>query len=106
MTPLPIDRFVPAIMEGLAGKSLVVVAPPGSGKTTRLPAAIIDSGLLSVEHPKVIVLQPRRIAARAAAARVAEENEVGLWETRSATTSASIAGFPRRLASSSSRKAS
>ncbi len=83
MTPLPIDRFVPAIMEGLAGKSLVVVAPPGSGKTTRLPAAIIDSGLLSVEHPKVVVLQPRRIAARAAAARVAEErgwslgNEVG-----------------------------
>ena len=73
MTPLPIDGLIPSVLEGLAGRSLIVVAPPGSGKTTRLPAAISESGLLSAEHPKVIVLQPRRIAARAAAARVAEE---------------------------------
>ena len=49
------------------------MAPPGSGKTTRVPAAILESGLLSAEHPTVIVLQPRRVAARAAAARIAEE---------------------------------
>jgi ATP-dependent helicase HrpB len=73
MTPLPIDPLLPSMLERLAERSLIVVAPPGSGKTTRLPAAIAESGLLSAEHPKVLVLQPRRIAARAAAARVAEE---------------------------------
>ena len=49
------------------------MAPPGSGKTTRVPPAILQSGLLPAEHPAVIVLQPRRVAARAAAARIAEE---------------------------------
>ncbi len=73
MMPLPIDRFIPEVIESLAGRSLIVVAPPGSGKTTRLPVAIAESGLLTDEHPKVLVLQPRRIAARAAATRVAEE---------------------------------
>jgi ATP-dependent helicase HrpB len=73
MTSLPIDAHIPSILESLAAGSLVVVSPPGSGKTTRLPAALIDSGLLTPEHPKVLVLQPRRIAARAAATRVAEE---------------------------------
>ena len=73
MTPLPIDPFIPSVIEALAGRSAIVVAPPGSGKTTRLPAAISESGLLSAEHPNVLVLQPRRIAARAAATRVAEE---------------------------------
>ncbi len=73
MTPLPIDGLIPSVIEGLAGRSMIVVAPPGSGKTTRLPAALSESGLLSAAHPKVLVLQPRRIAARAAAARVAEE---------------------------------
>ncbi|MGP0066067.1 MAG: ATP-dependent helicase HrpB [Isosphaeraceae bacterium] len=73
MTPLPIDPIIPTVIEGLARRSSIVVAPPGSGKTTRLPPAILESGLLSAEHPKVLVLQPRRIAARAAAARVADE---------------------------------
>ncbi len=50
-----------------------MVAPPGSGKTTRVPPAILDAGLLAPEHPDVIVLQPRRVAARAAAARIADE---------------------------------
>src|SRR5437763_1295835 len=73
MTPLPIDAVLPRIIQGLGGRSLVLVAPPGSGKTTRVPVALLQSGLLSDQHPTVIVLQPRRIAARAAAARVAEE---------------------------------
>jgi ATP-dependent helicase HrpB len=73
MTPLPIDDVIPDCLEKLAGGSLVVTAPPGSGKTTRLPAAIVDSGRLGSGSPNVVVLQPRRIAARAAARRVAEE---------------------------------
>ena len=73
MTPLPIDAVLPECLEKLAGGSLVVVAPPGSGKTTRLPAAILGSGRLPAAHPNVVVLHPRRIAARAAARRVADE---------------------------------
>ena len=73
MIPLPIDALIPACLEQLKGGSLVLVAPPGSGKTTRLPAAIVESGLLAARHPKVVVLQPRRVAARAAARRVADE---------------------------------
>jgi ATP-dependent helicase HrpB len=73
MIALPIDASVPRIIDGLAQRSLVVVAPPGSGKTTRVPVAILRSGLLADGHPSAIVLQPRRVAARAAAARIAEE---------------------------------
>jgi ATP-dependent helicase HrpB len=80
MTPLPIDGILPEIIRGLAGRSLVVVAPPGSGKTTRVPAALLESGSVSSANPKVLVLQPRRIAARAAAARVAEERGWSLGE--------------------------
>jgi ATP-dependent helicase HrpB len=73
MTPLPIDGALPRIIEGLNQRALVLVAPPGSGKTTRVPVAILQSGLLSAKNPRVIVLQPRRVAARAAAVRIAEE---------------------------------
>jgi ATP-dependent helicase HrpB len=73
MTPLPIDASLSSIIEASRERSLVLVAPPGSGKTTRVPPAIRDSGLLPPDYPTVIVLQPRRIAARAAAARVADE---------------------------------
>jgi ATP-dependent helicase HrpB len=73
MRPLPIDEMIPDCLEKLQAGSLVLVAPPGSGKTTRLPAAIVDSGRLAPAHPNVVVLQPRRIAARAAAQWVAEE---------------------------------
>ena len=47
-------------------------APPGAGKTTRLPAAILDAGLVSPTE-EILVLEPRRIAARLAASRVAVE---------------------------------
>ncbi len=80
MTELPIDASLPRIMKALLRRSAVVVAPPGSGKTTRVPPAILRAGLLSAAHPGVIVLQPRRVAARAAAARIAEEQGWALGE--------------------------
>lgn len=66
---LPVDEILGeacALLRGQAG--LVVEAPPGAGKTTRLPAA-----LLEVFEGQVLVLEPRRLAARLAAERVARE---------------------------------
>src|SRR5665213_1063075 len=75
MTSLPIDEHLPAIVAAAREKrSLVLVAPPGAGKTTRVPPAILRAGLLSAEHPNLVMLQPRRVAARAAAGRIADEN--------------------------------
>jgi ATP-dependent helicase HrpB len=83
---LPVDAFLPDITAQLrqAG-GLVITAEPGAGKTTRVPAAILDAGLAGAGS--VVVLQPRRVAARAAARRVAQERhsaagaEVG-WQVR------------------------
>jgi ATP-dependent helicase HrpB len=70
-TRLPIDQLLPEIVAGLARTpSLVVEAPPGAGKTTRVPPALLAGG---VGDGEIIVLQPRRLPARLAAARVAEE---------------------------------
>ena len=72
---LPVDAILPEILESLQRTpNLVIEAPPGAGKTTRVPPALLD--LLSGE---VVVLEPRRIAARMAARRVAWElgEEVG-----------------------------
>src|SRR6516165_5477468 len=80
MIALPIDERIPGILAALAAHSLVLVAPPGSGKTTRVPPAVVDSGLLSPACPNVLVLEPRRIAARAAAARIADERGWRLGE--------------------------
>jgi ATP-dependent helicase HrpB len=78
MQRLPIDDVVPEITAHLrSSRSLVLVAPPGAGKTTRVPPAILLGGLLSADHPNLIVLQPRRVAARTVAARIAEERG---WE--------------------------
>ena len=67
---LPIDDVLPELIAALrkAGRA-VLEAPPGAGKTTRVPLALRDSGLTA---GRIIVLEPRRIAARAAAARMAE----------------------------------
>ena len=66
---LPIDYLVPEIVASLRRCSnLVIEAAPGAGKTTRVPPALLD-----VVAGEVIVLEPRRIAARLAARRVAEE---------------------------------
>jgi len=72
LTPLPIDPHLPRILEILReGRDLVLTAEPGAGKTTRVPRALLEAGLL--EAGECWVLEPRRLAARLAAARVAEE---------------------------------
>lgn len=71
MQPLPIDPTLPEILRSLAERpSLVLEAPPGAGKTTRVPRAMLDSGAFAGD---IVVLEPRRLAARMAAERVAEE---------------------------------
>jgi ATP-dependent helicase HrpB len=70
--PLPIDPLLPEVVAALrAASSLVIEAPPGAGKTTRVPAALLDAGL--AETGEILVLQPRRLPARLAAERVADE---------------------------------
>jgi ATP-dependent helicase HrpB len=72
MQPLPIDAHVPELIAALrAAPNLVLVAEPGAGKTTRMPRALLDAGFAG--DGEIIVLEPRRIAARMAARRVAEE---------------------------------
>src|SRR4051812_42882122 len=75
MIPLPIDTILSDAIESLrTHRAIVLVAEPGAGKTTRLPPAILKSNLLDAATPNLILLQPRRVAARAAAARIADEN--------------------------------
>jgi ATP-dependent helicase HrpB len=72
LSPLPIDAFLPAIVESLTHRrALVLAAEPGVGKTTRVPRALMLSG--KFDAGEILVLEPRRIAARMAAHRVAEE---------------------------------
>lgn len=85
MEPLPIDEVLPAIVDQLRARRRVVVeAPPGAGKSTRVPAALLDAHITSKQ---VLLLEPRRVAARAIAQRVASErgstvgDEVG-WQIR------------------------
>ena len=74
MTPLPIDPEIPAILDAIrAHRRLVLVAAPGAGKTTRVPPALLAADLLTPDHPTVLLLQPRRVAARASASRIAAE---------------------------------
>ncbi len=69
-TPLPIDAVLDEVRAALAARaSAVLVAPPGAGKTTRVPLALMDESWLGGR--KILVLEPRRIAARAAAERMA-----------------------------------
>ena len=69
-TPLPIDAVLSELHAALATRaSAVLVAPPGAGKTTRVPLALMDESWL--KGRKILVLEPRRIAARAAAERMA-----------------------------------
>src|SRR5438270_11519928 len=70
--PLPIDPVLPQLVAGLGAHSAIVFqAPPGAGKTTRVPPAILDAGLAG--ERRIVVLEPRRIAARAAARRMSAE---------------------------------
>jgi ATP-dependent helicase HrpB len=70
-TPLPIDAVLDDIAQALTrGNAAVLVAPPGAGKTTRVPLALLDAPWLNGK--KIIMLEPRRIAARASAERMAK----------------------------------
>ncbi len=72
LSPLPIDEALPSLVAAVAARgAAVLVAPPGAGKTTRVPGALLDAGLAGAGD--VIVLEPRRLATRLAAARVASE---------------------------------
>ena len=69
---LPIDPLLPEVVAALGRTNrLVLRAAPGAGKTTRVPAALLDAGLAG--DRQVVVVEPRRIAARAAAEFVARE---------------------------------
>jgi ATP-dependent helicase HrpB len=68
--PLPIDDALPALRDALALRTAaVLVAPPGAGKTTRVPLALLQEDWLTGQ--RLILLEPRRLAARAAAERMA-----------------------------------
>ena len=68
---LPIEAALPDLRAALAGgNAAVLVAPPGAGKTTRVPLDLLDAPWL--DGRKIILLEPRRLAARAAAARMAQ----------------------------------
>ncbi|HTR49174.1 MAG TPA: ATP-dependent helicase HrpB [Kofleriaceae bacterium] len=77
LPPLPIDDVLPQVVAAVRDRRVcVLVAAPGAGKTTRVPGALLDAGAVA---GRIVVLQPRRIAARLAAARIAAERggEVG-----------------------------
>ncbi len=68
--PLPIDDALPRLTAALARRNAaVLVAPPGAGKTTRVPLVLLDESWAAGK--KILVLEPRRLAARAAASRMA-----------------------------------
>jgi len=72
MQPLPIDPLLPEIVGSLRERTaLVLEAPPGAGKTTRVPVALMNAAWS--RKGQVVVLEPRRLAARMAARRVADE---------------------------------
>ncbi|HEY3399189.1 MAG TPA: ATP-dependent helicase HrpB [Geothrix sp.] len=69
---LPIDPLLPQLVASLRGNpNLVLQADPGAGKTTRVPPALLEAGLLG--EGECWILEPRRLAARLAATRVADE---------------------------------
>src|SRR5262245_38055132 len=76
LQPLPIDAVLPDLLAALGRSANAVLrAPTGAGKTTRVPPALLDAGLC---EGRIVVLEPRRLAARAAARRVAQERGVEL----------------------------
>ena len=78
--PLPVDAILPALAESLArARRVVLEAPPGAGKTTRVPLAFLSAPWMAAR--KILMLEPRRIATRAAAARMASTLGEELGET-------------------------
>jgi ATP-dependent helicase HrpB len=77
--PLPIDPVLPEVVTALRQQlSVVLRAPTGAGKTTRVPPALLDARL--AEGGRIVMLEPRRLAARAAARRMADERGSRLGE--------------------------
>ncbi len=67
---LPVAEALPALLESLATRpNAVLVAPPGAGKTTTVPLALLDAAWRA--DGRIVMLEPRRLAARAAASRMA-----------------------------------
>ena len=80
MNSLPIDVLLPALSQALALRDEAVLeAPPGAGKTTRVPLAMLDQPWLAGQ--RILMLEPRRLAARAAAERLASELGETVGET-------------------------
>jgi ATP-dependent helicase HrpB len=78
--PLPIEEVLPALGGKLAGHPAVVLqAPPGAGKTTRVPLALLEAPWL--QGKSIVMLEPRRLAARAAATRMAQQRNEAVGET-------------------------
>ena len=70
MTLLPVTTVLPELRNALAARGMAVLqAPPGAGKTTLVPPDLLASGLFP---GRIVLLEPRRLAARAAAERMAE----------------------------------
>ncbi len=70
MSRLPIEDVLPSLRDALnAGSNALLTAPPGAGKTTRVPLALLGAAWL--QGKKLLLLEPRRLAARAAAHRMA-----------------------------------
>ncbi|MDF3931938.1 ATP-dependent helicase HrpB [Pseudomonas citronellolis] len=80
MNALPIDAVLPALRQALAARhEAVLEAPPGAGKTTRVPLALLTEPWLAGQA--ILMLEPRRLAARAAAERLAAELGEKVGET-------------------------
>lgn len=80
MNALPVDEALPRLKEALASRTTaVLVAPPGAGKTTRVPLALLDAPWL--RGGKIVMQEPRRLAARAAARRMAASLGEAVGET-------------------------
>ena len=80
MASLPVDEALPRLTAALqAGNAAVLVAPPGAGKTTRVPLALLDAPWLG--KGKIVMQEPRRLAARAAARRMAASLGEAVGET-------------------------
>ena len=80
MTPLPIEQALPALRQALQQRDEAVLeAPPGAGKTTRVPLALLEETWLAGQS--ILMLEPRRLAARAAAERLASQLGERVGET-------------------------
>src|SRR6056297_4233164 len=76
---LPLHDAVPDLLAALRGRGRAVLqAPPGAGKTTVVPLEMLQAGLCA---GRIVMLEPRRLAARAAAERMAQTLGEGVGET-------------------------